>query len=109
MWESAYDLFYGGHGAITTRVLQSGVIRALRRTPEFLQAQRFTHVFRLSNEAHMSSRLNPDDQQRVEEYLHTSQHKVERKPFRPWLLLVVVLVVVVGLGLLSRLLSYLTL
>lgn len=57
----------------------------------------------------MSSRLNPDDQQHVEEYLHLPQHLVERKPFRPWLLLTVVLLVVIGLGLLSRLLSYLTL
>ncbi|MGH8416685.1 MAG: DUF3094 family protein [Pseudomonas sp.] len=57
----------------------------------------------------MTSRLNPDDQKRVEEYLQAPQHQVERRPFRPWLLLVVVLVVVIGLGLLSRLLSYLTL
>ena len=57
----------------------------------------------------MTSRLKPDDQERVEEYLRLSQHRVERKPFRPWLLLCVVLVVVVGLGVLSRLLSYLTL
>ncbi|CRM83163.1 hypothetical protein H097_20127 [Pseudomonas sp. FH4] len=57
----------------------------------------------------MTSRLNPDDQQHVEEYLQLSQHQVERKPFRPWLLLGVVLIVVIGLGLLSRLLSYLTL
>ena len=57
----------------------------------------------------MTSRLKPDDQERVEEYLRLSQHRVERKPFRPWLLLGVVLVVVIGLGLLSRLLSYLTL
>ena len=57
----------------------------------------------------MTSRLKPDDQERVEEYLRLSQHRVERKPFRPWLLLGVVLVAVIGLGLLSRLLSYLTL
>jgi len=57
----------------------------------------------------MSSRLNPEDQKRVEEYLRAPQHRVERRPFRPWLLLVVVLAVVTGLGLLSRLLSYLTL
>jgi len=57
----------------------------------------------------MTSRLNPDDQKRVEEYLQAPQHQVERRPFRPWLLLVVVLVVVIVLGLLSRLLSYLTL
>lgn len=57
----------------------------------------------------MTSPLKPDDQERVEEYLRLSQHRVERKPFRPWLLLCVVLVVVIGLGALSRLLSYLTL
>ncbi|RFD24929.1 DUF3094 domain-containing protein [Pseudomonas sp. GL93] len=57
----------------------------------------------------MTSRLKPDDQERVEEYLRLSQNRVERKPFRPWLLLCVVLVVVIGLGALSRLLSYLTL
>ena len=57
----------------------------------------------------MTSRLKPDDPERVEEYLRLTQHRVERKPFRPWLLLCVVLVVVIGLGALSRLLSYLTL
>lgn len=53
----------------------------------------------------MSSRLNPEDQQRVCDYLSAAQHQVERQPFRPWRLLAVVLVVVIGLGLLSRLLS----
>jgi len=57
----------------------------------------------------MTSRLNPEDQRRVEEYLRAPQNQVERKPFRPWLLLILVLVAVIGLGLLSRLLSYLTL
>ena len=57
----------------------------------------------------MSSRLNPEDQKRVEEYLQAPEHQVERQPFRPWLLLIVVVAVVVALGLLSRLLSYLTL
>ncbi len=51
----------------------------------------------------MTSRLNPDDQKHVEEYLHLSQHRVERRP------LVVVLAVTIGLGLLSRFISYLTL
>ncbi|WP_095109474.1 DUF3094 family protein [Pseudomonas sp. Irchel 3E20] len=57
----------------------------------------------------MTSRLNPDDQKHVEQYLQLSQNRVERRPFRPWLLLAVVLVTVIALGLLSRLLSYLTL
>jgi len=57
----------------------------------------------------MTSRLNPEDQRRVDEYLQAPQHQVERKPFRPWLLLVLVLVVTIGLGLISRLLSGLVL
>ena len=57
----------------------------------------------------MTSRLKPEDQQRVEEYLQLSQHRVERKPFRPWLLLAIVVIAVIGMGLLSRLLSYLAL
>ncbi|MFC6339270.1 DUF3094 family protein [Pseudomonas sp. CCM 7891] len=57
----------------------------------------------------MTSRLNPDDQQHVEQYLQLPQNRVERRPFRPWLLLGVILIAVIGLGLLSRLLSYLTL
>ena len=53
----------------------------------------------------MSSRLNPEDQQRVSAYLSAPQHQVERQPFRPWRLLVIVLAIVIGLRLLSRLLS----
>ncbi|MCQ4288135.1 DUF3094 domain-containing protein [Pseudomonas stutzeri] len=53
----------------------------------------------------MPSRLNPDDQKRVDQYLSAPQHQVERRPFRPWLLLALILVTVIGLGLLSRLLS----
>ena len=57
----------------------------------------------------MPSRLNPDDLKRVEEYLQLPQNQVERHPFRPWLLLAIVVIAVIGMGLLSRLLSYLAL
>jgi len=57
----------------------------------------------------MTSRLNPEDQRRVDEYLRAPQHQVERKPFRPWLLLPLVVGVTISLGLLSRLLSHLVL
>lgn len=57
----------------------------------------------------MSSRLSPDDQQRVDQYLNAPQHQVQRQPFRVWRLLLVILATVVGLGLLSRLLSRLVL
>lgn len=55
----------------------------------------------------MSSRLNKQDQQRVNQYLSAPQHQVERQAFKPWSLLLVILAVVIGLGLLSRALSLL--
>lgn len=57
----------------------------------------------------MPSRLTPEDQQRVDDYLSAPQHRVERRPFRPLFLLLMVVAVVIGLGLLSRLLSRLVL
>lgn len=50
----------------------------------------------------MSSHLKPEDLRRVEHYLNTPQHRVQRQPFRPWLLMITVLATVIGLGLLSR-------
>lgn len=57
----------------------------------------------------MSSRLSPDDQQRVEQYLSAPQHQVPRQPFKVWRLLFITLGIVVALGLLSRLLARLVL
>ncbi|RRW36252.1 DUF3094 family protein [Ectopseudomonas oleovorans] len=57
----------------------------------------------------MTSRLSPEDQQKVDQYLSAPQHQVERQPFRVWRLLAVVVVATIGLGLLSRLLSRLVL
>ena len=49
------------------------------------------------------SKLDDEDLKRVEEYLSSPVHQVERKPFRPWLLLFWLWVVVGGLGLVSLL------
>ena len=57
----------------------------------------------------MPSRLTPEDQQKVDQYLNLPQHQVERQPFRPWRLLWITLAVVIVLGILSRLLSRLVL
>lgn len=57
----------------------------------------------------MPSRLSPDDQRRVNEYLSAPQHQVERRPFRPWRMMLVLLVAVFSLGLLSLLLGRLAL
>lgn len=61
------------------------------------------------SEAYMSSRLSPDDQAKVDRYLSAPQHQVERQPFKLARLLLIILAIVIGLGLLSRLLSRLVL
>ena len=43
-------------------------------------------------------RLSPEDQARVDRYLSSNINQVERKPFRPWVLLGIVFIV---LGLLT--------
>jgi len=53
----------------------------------------------------MASRLYPEDQKRVEEYLNSPLHQVERKPFRVWWLLLAIVAVIIGLGLLARFLA----
>ena len=57
----------------------------------------------------MTSRLSPEDQQRVDQYLSAPQHQVERQPFRPWRLLLLTIGTVIALGILSRLLACLVL
>lgn len=67
------------------------------------------HSRKRTLEVLMPSRLNPDDQERVDQYLSAPQHQVERQPFKVWRLLLIILAVVIGLGVLSRLLSRLVL
>ena len=53
------------------------------------------------------SKLNEEDLARVEKYLSSPNHQIERKPFRMWLLLGVILLVMTGLSLFSYFLAYL--
>lgn len=53
----------------------------------------------------MTSRLYPDDQKRVDEYLELPQNRVDRKPFRVWWLFSSLAAAVLGLGLFSRYLA----
>ena len=57
----------------------------------------------------MASRLYPEDKKRVEEYLNSPLHKVERKPFKVWCLIIAIVAAVFGLGLLARFLAALVL
>ena len=50
--------------------------------------------------------LSDEDMARIEEYLSISVNQVERKPYRPWLLLLVLWVVVAALGGVSLLFAW---
>jgi hypothetical protein len=52
-------------------------------------------------------RLSDEDQARVNQYLNQPIYRVQRKAFRPWLLLGIILLVMTALSLLSYLLAYL--
>ena len=47
-------------------------------------------------------RLHAEDQARVDAFLKTGVNSVERKPFRPLLMIIMLIVVVTGFSLLSQ-------
>ncbi len=51
------------------------------------------------------NRLYPEDQARVDEFVSRGINSVERKPFRPLRLLVILIAVVMGLSILSQFLA----
>ena len=51
-------------------------------------------------------RLYPDDQDRVDQYLKEGINQVPRSPFRPFRLMIWLTVVIVVLGVLSRVIGY---
>lgn len=63
----------------------------------------------IANSAQQSKRLYPEDQQRVDQYLQEGVNEVERSPFKPLRLMVWLTVVIVVLGVLSRIIGYLVL
>jgi len=87
--------------------------------PGFLQAFNFCEVVRInvnrssfSDDTHgdvvapAEDRLSEEDMQRVKRYLSSPVHSVSRKPFRPWVLIIGVWVLIGVLGLLSMAISY---
>ena len=55
------------------------------------------------------SKLSPEDLARVQKYLSSPIHSVERKPFKPWMMMLALVSVVVILGLLSQMIAWLVL
>lgn len=51
------------------------------------------------------NRLYPEDQKKVDEFLSRGVNSVERKPFRVWIMIVLLLAVVTGFSLLSQLIA----
>lgn len=47
------------------------------------------------------SQLTPEDQQKVDHYLNSPIHQIERKPFRPWLLMGGIVCVMIILSIFS--------
>jgi len=43
--------------------------------------------------------LNAEDQARVDEYLNSGFNKTEKKPYHPWILLLILFIVVSAMGL----------
>lgn len=52
------------------------------------------------------SKLSPEDLARVQQYLSSPIHSVERKPFKPWMMMMALISVVVILGLLSQMIAW---
>ncbi len=53
-----------------------------------------------------SNKLYPEDQKKVDEFTSRGINAVERKPFRPMRLLIMLIAVVMGLSLLSQFLAH---
>ena len=51
------------------------------------------------------NRLNPEDQARVDGFLKRGVNSVERKPFRPGLMIILLIAVVTGFSILSQLIA----
>jgi hypothetical protein len=57
------------------------------------------------NDKTSQNRLHPEDQARVDEFIRRGVNSVERKPFRPMRLLLILIVIVSGLSIFSQFLA----
>ena len=56
----------------------------------------------MNRETEQQTRLNPEDQQLVDEFISSGVNKEERQPFHPWKLMMWLAVVIVVFGALAR-------
>ncbi|MBP6682461.1 MAG: DUF3094 family protein [Halioglobus sp.] len=57
------------------------------------------------NDKSYHNRLYPEDQARVDEFIRRGVNSVERKPFRPMRLLLILIAIVTGLSIFSQFLA----
>jgi hypothetical protein len=57
------------------------------------------------NDKSYHNRLHPEDQARVDEFVRRGVNSVERKPFRPMRLLLILIAIVTGLSIFSQFLA----
>ncbi|MCX4028238.1 DUF3094 family protein [Endozoicomonas sp. SM1973] len=53
-----------------------------------------------------NNKLSKEDMKRVEQFLNTPVNQVERQPFKPMKLLFIITLVVIGFGVLSRVVGW---
>ena len=53
-----------------------------------------------------STKLYPEDQAKVDEYLNRPNKRIARKPFRPWLLLGIIVLLMTVMSVFSYYLAY---
>lgn len=58
------------------------------------------------NDKSYQNRLHPEDQARVDEFITRGVNSVERKPFRPLRLVILLIAVVFGLSIFSQFLAH---
>lgn len=58
-----------------------------------------------TSDSSFSTRLNEDDQQIVDEFITTGVNKEERKPFRPWTMMLWLALCIVILGVAARIIG----
>ena len=91
----------GDHYGVTFRT-QGERIRAVILSPFFMP---MTDQAPKNTDSNSHNRLYPEDQAKVDAFVSTGVNSVERKPFRPGRLVVILIVIVVGLSAFSQFLA----
>lgn len=73
--------------------------------PQYSQFSVMTESPPDKNDRSYNNSLYPEDQEKVDEFIHKGVNSVERKPFKPMRMMILLVVVVAGLSVLSQYLA----